>query len=94
MRLRFSRKTLGIPYAVFLLFFVIIPMLVIIFYAFTDKEMHISFENFIRFFSDRPVLMSTTTQENLPVPATFSKSSERFCAEVSLASIRLPKGAR
>ena len=58
MRLRFSRKTLGIPYAVFLLFFVIIPMLVIIFYAFTDKEMHISFENFIRFFSD-PTKLST-----------------------------------
>ena len=37
MRLRFSRKTLGIPYAVFLLFFVIIPMLVILFYAFTDN---------------------------------------------------------
>ena len=58
MRLRFSRKTLGIPYAVFLLFFVIIPMLVIIFYAFTDKEMHISFENFIRFFTD-PTKLST-----------------------------------
>ena len=58
MRLRFSRKTLGIPYAVFLLFFVIIPMLVILFYAFTDNEMHLSFENFIRFFSD-PTKLST-----------------------------------
>ena len=58
MRLRFSRKMLGIPYAVFLLFFVIIPMLVILFYAFTDKEMHLSFENFIRFFSD-PTKLST-----------------------------------
>ena len=58
MRLRFSRKTLGIPYAIFLLFFVIIPMLVIIFYAFTDKEMHISFDNFVRFFSD-PTKLST-----------------------------------
>ena len=28
MKLRFSRKTLGIPYAVFLVCFVIIPMLV------------------------------------------------------------------
>ena len=36
MKLRFSRKTLGIPYAVFLVCFVIIPMLVIVFYAFTD----------------------------------------------------------
>ena len=49
---RFSRKMLCIPYAVFLIFFVIIPMLIIVFYAFTDKSMHISFNNFIRFFSD------------------------------------------
>lgn len=55
---RFSRKTLCIPYAVFLIFFVIVPMLVIVFYAFTDKEMHFSFSNFIRFFSD-PTKLST-----------------------------------
>ena len=35
---RFSRKTLGIPYAVFLVFFVIVPMCVILFYAFTDRN--------------------------------------------------------
>lgn len=58
MKLRFSRKMLGIPYAVFLLFFVILPMLVILFYAFTDKYMHFTFENFIRFFSD-PSKLST-----------------------------------
>lgn len=58
MKLHFSRKLLGIPYAVFLIFFVIIPMLVILFYAFTDKEMHLSFGNFIRFFSD-PTKLST-----------------------------------
>ncbi len=55
---RFSRKTLCIPYAVFLIFFVIVPMLVILFYAFTDRNMHISFSNFIRFFSD-PTKLST-----------------------------------
>ncbi len=58
MKLHFSRKMLCIPYAVFLVFFVIIPMLVILFYAFTDKELHLSFSNFIRFFSD-PTKLST-----------------------------------
>lgn len=58
MKLRFSRKMLGIPYAVFLVFFVIIPMLVILFYAFTDKSMRLSFGNFIQFFSD-PTKLST-----------------------------------
>lgn len=55
---RFTRKALGIPYAVFLLFFVVIPMLVIVFYAFTDKNNVPSFQNFIKFFSD-PVKLST-----------------------------------
>lgn len=58
MKLRFSRKTLGIPYAVFLVCFVIIPMLVIVFYAFTDDEMRFSFVNFGKFFSD-PTKLST-----------------------------------
>ena len=58
MKLRFSRKTLGIPYAVFLVCFVIIPMLVIVFYAFTDDELHFSFVNFGKFFSD-PTKLST-----------------------------------
>lgn len=58
MKLRFSRKTLCMPYAVFLLFFVIAPMLVIVFYAFTDRNNHISFTNFIQFFSD-PMKLST-----------------------------------
>lgn len=57
-KLRFSRKTLCIPYAVFLLFFVIIPMLVIVFYAFTDRNNHVSFGNFVQFFSD-PTKIST-----------------------------------
>ncbi len=57
-KLRFSRKNLGIPYAVFLLFFVLAPMLVIAFYAFTDKNFNFSFGNFIKFFSD-PTKLST-----------------------------------
>ena len=57
-RLRFSRKTLCIPYAVFLLFFVLVPMAVILVYAFTDRDMHFSFMNFARFFSD-PTKLST-----------------------------------
>ncbi len=57
-RPRFSRKTLGIPYAVFLLFFVIVPTLVIVFYAFTDRNNGFSFVNFVNFFSD-PTKLST-----------------------------------
>lgn len=58
MRLRFTRKTLCIPYAVFLIFFVILPMLIIVAYAFTDREMHFSLANFGKFFTD-PTKLST-----------------------------------
>ena len=34
-RRTFSRKTLGIPYAIFLLLFVAMPLLVLVYYAFT-----------------------------------------------------------
>ena len=57
-KLRLTRKSLCIPYAVFLLFFVIAPMLIIVFYAFTDKNNHVSFMNFVNFFSD-PTKLTT-----------------------------------
>ena len=49
----FSRKQLAIPYAVFLLLFVIIPLVVIIQYGFSDGEGNISIHNFIAFFQSR-----------------------------------------
>ena len=51
MALKFSRKHLGIPYALFMALFVIFPLLLIVYYAFTDAEGKISFINFIDFFS-------------------------------------------
>ena len=58
--LKFSRKQLGIPYGVCMLFFVVLPLLLIVLYAFT-VETHepttndiayfsFSFENFVYFF--------------------------------------------
>ena len=51
-KLRFSRKLLAIPYALFLLVFVVAPLLIIIYYAFTNGDTgRFSFENFQNFFS-------------------------------------------
>lgn len=50
--LKFSRKHLGIPYALFMALFVVFPLLLIIYYAFTDAETgKLSVQNFIDFFS-------------------------------------------
>ncbi|MBO5425423.1 MAG: ABC transporter permease [Lachnospiraceae bacterium] len=47
-----SRKQLAIPYAIFLLLFVVLPLLVVIYYGFTDKAGNVSFDNFINFFKN------------------------------------------
>jgi spermidine/putrescine transport system permease protein len=54
--LRFNRKQLCIPYAVFLILFVIAPLLVIIYYAFTNAQGHISIDNFLGFFTSTNTL--------------------------------------
>ena len=52
MALKFSRKHLGIPYALFMALFVVFPLLLIIYYAFTDPiSGKISLINFIDFFT-------------------------------------------
>ena len=51
-KFRFSRKALAIPYAVFLAIFVVAPLLIILYYAFTDGDTGTpSLGNFINFFS-------------------------------------------
>lgn len=47
---KFNRGQLCIPYGVFLLLFVIFPLLTIVYYAFTAKTGGFSFENFVWFF--------------------------------------------
>lgn len=49
---KFSRKQLCIPYALFLILFVIAPLLVILYYAFTNGEGNFTISNFVGFFTD------------------------------------------
>ena len=53
MKFRFQRKYLNLPYILFFLFFVIVPIFMIVFYAFTDKATgSFSLNNLVKFFSD------------------------------------------
>lgn len=52
LHLRFSRSQLCLPYAVFLILFVIAPLLVIVYYAFTNGQGKFTFANFAGFFSN------------------------------------------
>ena len=71
--LGFSRKQLCIPYGVFLACFVIIPLVLIVFYAFTDKSGVVSFDNFIRFFS------STTTISTVIISILLALATTIIC---------------
>ena len=48
----FSRKMLAIPYAVYLLAFVVAPVCVLIYYAFTDGSGAFTLANLVNFFTD------------------------------------------
>lgn len=50
--MHFSRKSLGIPYAVFLVVFVAAPLLVLFYYAFTNGQGQVTIQNFTHFFTD------------------------------------------
>ncbi len=52
----FSRKQLCIPYGLFLAMFVVLPLFVIIYYAFTDANGAFTFYNFVEFFTDQTKL--------------------------------------
>lgn len=51
-KLSFSRKSLGIPYALFLILFVIAPLVVLFYYAFTNGQGQFTLENLTGFFSN------------------------------------------
>lgn len=48
----FSRKSLGIPYALFLLLFVVAPLVVLIYYAFTNGQGEFTLANLTGFFTN------------------------------------------
>ncbi|MCQ2507764.1 MAG: ABC transporter permease [Dorea sp.] len=50
--MKLTRKSLGIPYALYLVMFVVAPLFVLLYYAFTNKNGEPSFANLIGFFSD------------------------------------------
>ena len=52
-KLRFSRKAFAYPYMIFLLLFVVVPLVIVLINAFLGDEGKLTFDNFIEFFSDK-----------------------------------------
>lgn len=74
MRFRFQRKYLAIPYLVFFLLFIIVPVFLIIYYAFTDRATGLpSISNLVNFFSDR------TNVDVLVISLVFAMATTLIC---------------
>lgn len=52
-KFRFTRRHLSIPYILFLLFFVVAPMILIIGYAFRGESGNVTLDNFVTFFQSK-----------------------------------------
>lgn len=91
-RFNFNRAQLCIPYGLFLAIFVVLPLLLIVFYAMTDKNGGITFNNFIRFFS------SSTTITTLIISILLALATTIVCIIIAypvayiLARSNLNKG--
>lgn len=76
MRFRLKRKHLAIPYFLFLILFVIIPIFFIVFYAFTDGYGNFSFDAVVEFFT-------TTNKLNVLVQSLlFSTLNTIICLAI------------
>lgn len=71
MNLRFSRKHLSIPYAVFLVCFVIAPLFVVLYYAFTNGEGRFTAGNFVNFFTSPNTIGTLSYSLVVAVVVTF-----------------------
>ncbi len=89
---RLSRKDLCIPYGLFLGMFVIVPLLFIVAYAFTDANGNISLDNFARFFSNQTSLTTLLISIGLGVLTTLICLLIAYPLAYILARSNLNKG--
>lgn len=92
-KISFSRKQLCIPYGVFLTFFVLLPLLLIVFYAFTDKNGAVSLDNFIRFFSSLTKISTVIISVLLALVTTIICILLAYPLAYILAKSKLNKGS-
>ena len=53
LKFRFSRKAFAYPYMIFLLLFVVVPLVIVLINAFLGDDGKLTFANFAEFFSDK-----------------------------------------
>ncbi len=71
VKFNFNRKHLCIPYVAFLVLFVVLPLIVIIYYAFTDGTGQFTFDNLVNFFTNSNTLGTLLYSIAVAVVATI-----------------------
>ena len=67
-----QRRSWSIPYAIFLLFFVVVPLVLIVFYSFTDEEGAFTLGNFRKFFMHPEALNTFVYSIGIAIITTLS----------------------
>ncbi len=88
----FKRSALCIPYGLFLALFVILPLLLILFYSFTDKSGGFSVDNFVRFFTSATTLTTVIISVLLALATTVICIILAYPIAYILANSNLNKG--
>ncbi len=51
--MKFPGRKLAIPYGIFMILFVVLPLIIVLYYAFTNGNGQPTFENFLDFFRNK-----------------------------------------
>ena len=70
-KLSIDRRALAIPYLIFLVLFVILPLVVILYYGFTDSNGHFSLSNFAAFFCNSKTMGTLVYSLVIGILVTF-----------------------
>ena len=81
------------PYAIFLVLFVALPLLLIMFYAFRDGSGHFTFANFAKFFTDRDAIETFALSLEVAIENTALCILLGYPAAWILANKKLNKSA-
>ena len=91
-KLNFKRSSLCLPYGLFLALFVVLPLLLIFFYAFTDKNGGFSLNNFAQFFTSPTTLTTVIISMLIALATTIVCLIMAYPVAYILARSNLNKG--
>ena len=88
-----KRSTWALPYAIFLVLFVALPLLLIIVYAFQDGGGHFTLGNFVKFFTDSDAIKTFALSLEVAIENTALCILLGYPAAWILANKKLNKSA-